>query len=101
MARIQFKAKVQTVYNMDDTVAYRYIQVPAIDRKHCDMHAFRMHPKYGGLANSELFTGILRRIRDDMFPWSINGAKAFRTDAVPTGITVDESGFLAIVTFDA
>jgi hypothetical protein len=100
MARIEFKAKVQTVYNMDHSVAYRYVQVPAFDRKHCDMCAFRTHPKYGGLANSDLFQGILRRIRDERFPWSVNGAKAFKTDAVPDGVTLDESGFLATVTLN-
>jgi hypothetical protein len=100
MARITFKTKVQTVYNMDDTIAYRYVQVPAFDRKHCDMHAFRTHPKYGGLANSDLFPGVLRRIRDDRFPWSVNGSRAFKTDSVPNGVTLDESGFLAKVEFD-
>ena len=27
MPRITFKAKVRTMYNMDDTVAYQYVEV--------------------------------------------------------------------------
>jgi hypothetical protein len=100
MARIQFKAKVQTVYNMDNTVAYRYVQVPAFDRKHCDMHAFRTHPKYGSYANSDLFHGMLRRIRDEKFPWSVNGARAFKMDEAPKGVECDASGFLAVVSVE-
>lgn len=31
MAKISFKAKIQTVYKVDDTVAYHCIKVPGID----------------------------------------------------------------------
>lgn len=47
MAQIQFKAKVQTMHNVDNSVAYSYLQVPEFGRKHCDMSAFRSHQKYG------------------------------------------------------
>lgn len=95
MAQIQFKGKIQTVYNMDDSVAYKYIQIPQVDRKHCDMNAFRSHAKYGAYANSDLFKGMLRRIRQETF-----GKDILRLDAIPPGVNVDTSGFLAVVTFD-
>ena len=100
MARIEFKAKPVVVYNVDDTVAYTYIPVPAFTRAHCDMGAFRQHRKFGSYANSDMFLGMLRRIRDDAFPWSVNGSKAIKLDAVPDGVTVDTSGFLARVSID-
>lgn len=93
-ARIQFKGKVQTMYNIHDIVAYEYIQVPVLDRKHCDMNAFRTHPKYGSYANSDLFPGMLSRIRKDKF-----GGTVLKLNAVPEGVHVDTSGFLAVVTF--
>ncbi|MDN7537063.1 hypothetical protein [Burkholderia cenocepacia] len=95
MARISFKAKVKTVYNVDDTAAYQYIQVPEFKRCHCDMHSFRVHAKYGAYANSDFFGGMLKRIRADVF-----GGNQLRLDAIPAGVSVDTSGFLAAVTFD-
>lgn len=96
MATIKFKCKVQTMYNMDNTVAYEYLQVPELDRKHCDMGAFRMHGKYGSYANSDLFKGMLKRIREDTF----GGKNMIRLDAIPDHVKVDLTGFLAVVTFD-
>jgi hypothetical protein len=95
MARIQFKGKVQRVTNMDDTLAYEYIQVPVLDRKHCDMAAFRSHAKYGGYANSDLFKGMLARIRSDRF-----GSGMLKLSAIPEGVNVDTSGFLAVVSIE-
>lgn len=95
MAKIQFKGKVQTMFNVDNTVAYEYIQVPKFDRKHCDMGAFRQHPKYGSYANSDLFNGFLSRIRKDHF-----GGQVLKLNAIPEGVQVDTSGFLAVVTLD-
>ena len=95
MAQIRFKGKIQTVYNMDESVCYQYIQVPELDRKHCDMNAFRQHAKYGSYANSDLFKGMLKRIRSDMFK---NGL--LKLNAIPVGVTVDSTGFLTVVTFD-
>lgn len=94
MAHIQFRAKIITVYNIDDTVAYKYIPVPTLGRHHCDMNAFRQHRKYGGFANSDLFTGMLKRIRSE-----VTGDK-IRLDAIPENVTVDVSNFLATVTFN-
>lgn len=93
MAKIQFKGKIQTMYNMDNTVAYEYIQVPEFDRKHCDMNAFRQHSKYGPYANSDLFKGMLKRARKDIFKGDL-----LKLDDIPEGVQIDTSGFLAVVT---
>jgi hypothetical protein len=95
MAKIEFRAKVQKVFNVDDTEAYTYIDVPQFKRSHCDMPAFRNHPKFGAYANSDLFPGMLARIRRDVFD-----GKPLRLDCIPAGVTVDTSGFLACVSFD-
>ena len=99
-ARISFKAKPESIYTPDGTaVAYRVIHVPVLARRHCDMNAFRRHPKYGGLANSDLFAGVLAKIRRDVFECT-DYRPFFRLDKTPTGVTVDESGFLAVVSVD-
>ena len=92
---VQFKAKVRTVYNMDDTPAYRYVPVPKIARHHCDMQAFRNSRRFGGYANSDLFLGLLRRELS-----TIGIRELIRLDQVPDGVTVDQSGFLAVVTIE-
>ena len=94
MATIQFKAKPETIYNMDGTVAYRRVKVPTLARSHCDMHAFRSHKKYGSYANSDLFPGMLKRIKAERTGGYI------RLDRVPDGVTVDVSGYLACVSFE-
>lgn len=58
------------------------------------MNAFRTHPRYGGLANSDLFPGVLARIRKERLGDKI------RLDAIPEGVGVDTSKFLAVVTID-
>ena len=94
MAIITFKAKIIDVLNIDNTPAFSYIRVPVLDRKHCDMNAFRVHPKYGAYANSDLFKGMLAGIRKSTF-----GGEMLRMDSIPDGVSVDTSGFLAKVTF--
>lgn len=98
MAKIEFKAKAQAVYNQDNTPVYRVVRVPHFQRSHCDMDAFRRHPKHGGLANSDLFPGILARIRRDVF--GLKYTDHFRLDQVPDGVTVDETGFLVGVSVE-
>lgn len=95
MPAVTFKAKVETVYNMDETIAYRRIKVPSLARRHCDMEAFRKHPCYGGWANSDLFSALLARAAKtaEVGPY-------IRLDRVPACASVDESGFLATVTLD-
>ena len=95
MAKIMFKAKLRTLYNLDDTVAYQYVSVPVLTRAHCDMNAFRSHPRYGAYANSGLFPLMLAEIRSDRFPLGI-----LRLDDIPAGVTVDAGGFLAKISFD-
>lgn len=96
MARIEFKAKVKTMHYVDDSIAYTYLDIPSLDRKHCDMNAFRQHPKYGSYANSDLFRGMLGRIKVATFGES----SRLKLDNIPEGVTVDTSGFLAVVSFD-
>lgn len=93
-AQISFKAKVQTLRYVNGEVAKTFIPVPEFKRSHCDMTAFRTHPKYGCFANSDLFPSILKRIRAEKFPRG-----EIRLDAVPDGVRVDTSGFLAVVSF--
>jgi hypothetical protein len=91
-ATITFRAKVKTVWhaNDPDLAAWRYVDVPALARRHCDMNAFRRHPKYGSYANSDLFPNVLARIRRDV-------GETIRLDRIPANVTADESGFLAVV----
>lgn len=96
MATIKFRTKIQTVHNHDGTVAWRDIKVPELKRSHCDMAAFRRHPKFGSYANSDLFPNLLSRIRKDI----ANCYGEMRLDRLPANVTVDESGFLALVTIE-
>ncbi len=98
MAQIQFKGKVKHVRYADGSHAFDYIAIPELDRKHCDMAAFRSHPKYGGFANSDMFKGILSRIKVQKFG---SLTTMLKLNAIPEGVNVDTSGFLAVVTFDA
>lgn len=93
MANIQFKAKIRTVYNMDDSPAWQYVECPDFKRHHCDMPAFRDHPKFGVFANSDLFLNVLSRVKKDIAP---NGT--IRLDRLPPNVVIDNSGFLAVVT---
>lgn len=96
MAAVTFKAKPETIYNVDGTVAYRRVKVPKLSARHCDMAAFRRHPKYSSYANSQLFPGMLRSAVGKM------GVREYiRLDEpLPAGVSVDVSGFLALVTIE-
>ncbi|QIG74367.1 hypothetical protein EVC08_055 [Rhizobium phage RHph_N65] len=94
MATIEFKAKPEQVFNMDDTLAFVRVKVPTLERKHCDMPAFRKHAKFGGLANSDLFKNVLSKIRRDRL------GEYIRLDRIPEGVSVDTSGYLAVVSID-
>ena len=98
MALISFKAKVRQVYNVDETLAYHTISVPTLTRSHCDMAAFRTHPRFGGMANSDLFPNILSRVRRDRLVGEYSNE--LRLDRLPDGVTIDTSGFLAVVSLD-
>lgn len=92
--RIAFKAKVKTMYNMDDTKAFQYVKVPTLKRSHVDMAAARCHPKYSGIANSDLFPNVLARIGRELAPSGM-----LRLDTLPEGVAVREIGPLVEVSF--
>jgi hypothetical protein len=92
-ATIQFKSKLRTARNFDGTLAYQYAPIPTLTRSHCDMAAFRKHPRYGGIANSDLFANALAKIKRDL-----DGN--IRLDRIPNNVTVDDSGFLCAVTVE-
>lgn len=95
MPSITFKAKIETIYNADDTPAWRWVKVPAIERRHCDMSAFRQHPRFGSYANSDFFKSMLARSLKQ------NGVKEYiKLHEMPDCVTIDESGFLAKVTIN-
>lgn len=93
---VTFKAKVRRMLNPDDTVAYRYVDVPeTFGRQHCDMQAFRNSARFGHFANSDLFPGMLRHA---VAQTGIKPGGRLKLDGpLPDGVTVDESGFLAVV----
>lgn len=99
MATITFRTKPYdaegAVYTDDAPDPHKRVSVPELTRKHCDMDAFRRHPKYTSYANSDLFQNILVGIRRKVAP---NGY--LRLDRLPEGVSVDASGFLAKVTIE-
>lgn len=97
MAQIQFKGKIRTVRFTDESKNYDYIQIPELDRKHCNMDAMRSHPKLGPYANSDLFKAMLQREKRRVFG---SLSTQLKLNAIPEGVTVDTSGFLAVVTFE-
>jgi hypothetical protein len=94
--KIEFKAKLQTMFSVDDTPLYQYVVVPEIKRTHVDMAAARQHPKFGGYANSDMFPGMLARIRRDI----LGGDAWLRLDRLPPNVEIDTTGFLAKVSVD-
>lgn len=87
-ATITFKTKASTPVN-----GYRILSVPKFERRHCNMEAWRRHKRFGSLANSNLFSNVLSRVRSDIAPAGI-----LRTDRLPANVSIDVSGFLAVVT---
>lgn len=65
-ASLTFKTKAVPLRDGDATIdSYK---IPTITRAHCDMPAFRIHPRFGGLANSDLFLGMINRHLKNMYP---------------------------------
>ena len=90
-AIITFRAKPETVWNMDGTVAYRRLKVPAFEARHCNMQAFRSHRRIGPYANSDLFASVLRRETAHLGDY-------IRLDRpIPGNVTLTD-GFLTTVT---
>ena len=96
MATITVRAKVQERRYADGTLSKRYVQLPALARKHCDMPAFRAHPRFGSYANSDLFGGMLTRIKREV----AGESGAIDLANIPSNVRVDESGFLAVITIE-
>jgi hypothetical protein len=96
-ATIRFRAKVETVYNMDDTPAYELIKVPRFERRHCEIAEFRRHPRFQAYVNSDLFPGVLNGIRKKVTTGD-GYLRLDRIEQLPYGVSVDRSGFLATVT---
>jgi hypothetical protein len=97
MGTITFKAKVKdAVYMGEDKVDHQYIDIPNLKKHHCNMNEFHSHKRWGGFSNSDLFESILQRIKNEVF-----GGDKLRLDAIPEGVSVDTSKFLAVVTFRA
>ena len=83
--------KVKPVLLDDGTFV---VPVPKKFKKtHCDMNAFRTHPKYGAYANSDPFDGILARIRLDNF----GTRDGFTMSEKPENVKVSEGNFLCEV----
>jgi len=94
-AKIEFKGKPETIYNVDKTVAFQRIKVPELKSMHCDMNAFRAHPKFGPYANSDLFLGMLARIKRERL------GEFIRLDReLPTGVVVTHGAFLSTVSIE-
>ncbi len=93
MPNIKFKAKVTPFYNPDGTANSERIKVPAIKPSHCDMRAFRQHARFGPMANSEFFPGIIKKALKSA---GIN--EWLKLTDLPAAVSVDTSGFLARVT---
>lgn len=92
---ITFKARIETIRNADDTIAYERIKVPRLDKRHCNMAKARQHPRLGSYVNSDLLPGMLRRMA------AARGVIPYiRLDQLPDGVRVDATGFLAEVSID-
>jgi hypothetical protein len=101
--KVTFRAKVKECYFTDGTLARRYIKVPKVTSAHYDVSEARIHPRYGNMANWDGFPSVVQGAmlksgvrKDAAGMWVELGPVA----ELPAGITVDETGFLAVVTVD-
>lgn len=95
--RVTFKAKPEKRWSYDaEGAATEYLEltVPEIERKHCDMRAFRMSRRFGGFANSDMFPAMVRRAVAEVV-----GPRVRLDQAAPAGVTV-QPGFLHTVTIE-
>lgn len=95
MPTIIFKAKAHPGQSAHTLEWSEFVQVPKLQTKHCDMPAFRKSLRFGGYANSDLFTNMLRR---ELVKEGISSRIDINNP--PRGVTVDTSGFLARVTIE-
>lgn len=98
MPVISYKAKVENVYNMDETLAYQIVKVPAkITSAHYSREDWRKHPKFGSYVNSDLFPNLVSR---QLSLLNVKLGTNIRLDRLPDAVTVDTTGFLAVVTIN-
>lgn len=90
-ATITFKTKAVPLHTENGEVVESY-KIPELKTSHCDMNAFRRHERYGGIANSQLFPGALRRISQDL-----SRSGWLRSDRLPENVHIKQ-GYLAVVT---
>ena len=95
MPTVTFRAKLENVFYADETLAYTCVKVPAIKHSHCDMNAFRNDKNFGSYANSDLFLGMVKGALKKL------GVKEYiKLGELPQGVTVNTSGFIALVTIE-
>lgn len=91
---LKFKTKLQATEYSDGTTKREFYNVPAFTRNHCEnLQAFRTSKRFGGYANSDLFPAILRRAVN-----ALGFGSRLYLDSIPDNVTVDNRGFLAVVT---
>ena len=74
----------------------RYVRVPKqVKRRHLNLLELRAHPRWGGMANSDLMPGIIA----GLLTKAAIGRAWFDLDALPPTIRVepDKGGFMASV----
>jgi hypothetical protein len=93
MPTVHFKAKIEALTYVDGTSAGERIKVPEIKSHHWDRESFRRAPRYSSYVNSDLMPGLVRRAIQ-----ALGVREYLHLDALPQGVDVDRSGFLAQVT---
>ena len=96
MPAITFKAKPVDYLSATGLPVGKLVQIPKLTRRHCDMHAFRTSREFGPYANSDFFESVLKRavLMKGIGP-------TIRIDQpLPDGVTIDATGFLAVVTIN-
>lgn len=93
MAIIKFKTKARKLW-ISETDSVTEYQIPKLTRSHCDMRLWRTHPKFGGLANSDLFIGLINSLVKKTYPtgWIREDRLADNTQIKP--------GFLAEISLN-
>ena len=90
---IRYKTKVQKTHD-----GREYVAVPQLSRHHCVMNGWRNCKTYGGLANSDLFPSVLKRVRKDILQGGIGlFLGEDRSDDIRVVIVPDRRRFFAQV----
>ena len=86
---IEYKTKVRTLYNADDTTSPYIEYKRTLSRRDCNLR-----PHEDAYYNSDMFVGMLNRAHKA----ATGGREWCRLADLPAGVTVDTTGFLATVT---